>query len=83
MKTINKRIETLEENMPTQANHDYLMVIRLNEFDKVENQYFRDGMPILREEYEREAPKEPGKINIHWVEVNPERGNDENDKQAG
>jgi hypothetical protein len=82
MKTIQKRVEELEETMPKNTNHKYLMVIRLNEFDKVENQYFRDGEPISRAEYEREAPKTPGKININWSEVNP-RDNDENDKNTG
>lgn len=84
MKTINKRVEELEEHTPTQTNSKYEMIIGWGE-TKVETQYFRDGEPITRAEYEREAPKTPGEIVIDWGEVIPKRenGNDENDKNTG
>jgi len=75
MKTPKRRIEELEENKPTTSEHKYLMVIRLNEFDRLETKYFKDDEPISRAEYERDAPKKPGKINIHWREVDGDENN--------
>jgi len=79
MATINKRVENLENNAPATSEHDYEMYLHWEE----EAEYFKDGKPISRAQYFREAPKETGKINISWVEVNPEEEDDENDKNTG
>jgi len=78
-----KRLDDLEKTMPTTNEHKYLMVIGWGE-TKIEPKYYRDGESITRAEYQREAPKEPGKINIHWGEAIPprEEADDENDKKT-
>ena len=77
MPTINKRIDELEKSIPKNTNHHYEVNIHWEK----EAEYFRDGKPISRAQYFAEAPREVGKINIHWVEVNPERGNDANNQK--
>jgi len=69
MKTIQKRVEELEETMPKNTNHKYEMFIY---WDK-KAEYFRDGEPITRAEFFREARTDEINVAVDW-------GNDENDK---
>jgi len=78
MPTINKRVEELEKNIPTTNGSHYKMVVTMGE-THIETQYFRDGERITRAEYEREAPKEPGKIVVDWSTSQP-GGSDANNK---
>lgn len=79
MKTIKKRIEDLEENQPNTIEHHYEMFIGWGD-TKIESQYFRDGEPITRAEYFREAPRD-GKIEVVWGETIPKRKDaDENNQ---
>jgi len=82
MPTIKKRIDALEGNAPKQTNHVYEKIIGWGE-TYFETKYFRDGEPITRSEYERNAPKEAGEIVIDWGEPIPPReaDPDENDQK--
>jgi len=83
MKTIKKRVEELEEAMPTTGEHDYLMVVGMDENGRVGCKYFKDGKPITRAMFDAEAPKEPISVNVDWSEPKqPGEAADENDKQT-
>jgi len=82
MKTPKRRVEELEKITPKQTKHHYEKIIGWGE-TKIETKYFKDGEPITGAEYERDAPKEIGKIKIDWSEYVPPGEEHENTKQTG
>jgi hypothetical protein len=79
-KPIKTRLEALEgAKRPDPGDHDYKKVITWEANDQIVSRYYKDGEPITASQYNREAPKEPGKVNINWNEYDPEGKHDQND----
>jgi len=74
-RTIKRRLDELEAqtSKPDYSDHDYEMVITWGDDNNIDSpQYYKDGQPITRDQYQAEAPPDR-EILIDWGTPIPKR----------